>query len=346
MRIITAKNISRLFVLLVVIFAATSCNVHEWPEPASEEPYILHLHYNTEMSIKEEPYPKSETLNITKNDNTEQIRYVIRAYPILQSGKPSHINYVREYIFYRDKKDGLDCSYLIDIPAGNFEILVWTDYVSEKGNYYDASDFSRIKLQNHVGNTDSRDAFRGKRKITVYPDEYMHAPNEQTVEMERPLAKFEIISNDLDEFILKQIHLSSLKSGKEVLESDINLDDYKVLVDYYMYMPNSYDMYEDKPSGVSTNGRFEGKIKKLSSTEASLGFDYVFVNGNEVDRAIKIYILDKDDEVIASTPVINVPVSRSVHTIIKGKFLTKKVSGGVTINPGYDDDYNIVYPPK
>jgi len=44
------------------------------------------------------------------------------------------------------------------------------------------------------------------------------------------------------------------------------------------------------------------------------------------------------------TEPIEVPLKRSHHTIMTGMFLMSEASGGVTINPDFDGDHNLIFP--
>lgn len=72
-----------------------------------------------------------------------------------------------------------------------------------------------------------------------------------------------------------------------------------------------------------------------------IGFDYFFINGEESSTTVSLEIYDLQNELIASTPPIAFRVQRNCATIIRGKFLTSKASGGVGINPEFDGAFNI-----
>ena len=73
-----------------------------------------------------------------------------------------------------------------------------------------------------------------------------------------------------------------------------------------------------------------------------MGYDYVFVNGKEAGVSIQIGLYDSEDRQIALSEPIDVPLRRSHHTILKGSFLMQEASGGITINPDFDGNHNII----
>lgn len=59
---------------------------------------------------------------------------------------------------------------------------------------------------------------------------------------------------------------------------------------------------------------------------------------SKVPVAVEIY--DKDGTLLSSTDAVEVPIVRSKHTTVRGKFLTSEASGNVGIDPGFDGDWN------
>ena len=124
----------------------------------------------------------------------------------------------------------------------------------------------------------------------------------------------------------------------------MNHEDYRIVFHYVGFMPNTYSIFTDKPVDSSTGVMFSSALKVLNNREASLGFDYVFVNGKESAVTIRIGIYDKEGTQLSLTQPIEVPLKRNHHTILRGKFLMSEASGGVIINPDFDGDYNLVFP--
>ena len=109
-----------------------------------------------------------------------------------------------------------------------------------EGLYYDTQKFEEIALQGdaHVGSDDFRDAFRGTVVSEVSADIV-----EATVEMGRPMAKFNFVSVDVEDFIVKVASEGIFPTGEGV-----DLSNYKAVFRYQGFMPYSYNMFTDKPA--------------------------------------------------------------------------------------------------
>lgn len=331
--------------LFAIAIIATSCDVHEWPEPTTGAQVNLHLVYDHTFTIWEHPY-NERSLEEYENILTEGIiQYVVRLYPIY-NGEKTNTEQLQEFVFTRDLKEGYDYHTSLDVKPGEYEIMVWSQIIpTENEEYiYDYTDFKYINLVRHLPNTDYRDAHRGKVEVEVVPTISTQGPMDIEVKMERPLAKIEFITNDLNEFILEELKRNYENSYRSLQYEDIlrNLEEYNVKFYYYGYMPSAYSIFTDKPVDSKTNVIFKSTISQLTNTEASLGFDYVFTNGKESEVYIQIEILNKDEERLSFTKPIKVPIKRSYHTIITGQFLTANASGGIYVNPEYDGDYNVI----
>ncbi len=343
----------RIIGFVLFMLAATACSVHEWPVMPEKVDVVLKLDYETDMTIWEWNY---EYGNLAEQgladtyDNSRssgQIRYVIRTYPITSKSR-SMSDYTQEFVFTKDIATGYDNEVTLSIIPGEYELMVWSDLIQEDGleHFYNTLNFDEIKLEgDYKGNDDYRDAFRGKTQMEVVSDYVEKTPETISITMQRPLAKYEFYSDDLQEFIDEELqYLSKMAQTKgEEIPTRVNTADYKVIIFYPGYMPNTFNVRTDKPVDSTVGIQFESQINVTNENEASLGFDYVFVNGAEAGVTVQIGLYAKDDnrQVALSNP-ITVPLIRSHHTVLRGSFLTQKASGGLVIDPSFDGNHNIV----
>ena len=337
----------------------TACDVHEWPETPEFVKFHLRLNYETDMTEWHHTYDGASVieqgLGETYDNHQEygQIRYIVRAFPLSQQ-KTMTSEYRHEFVFTKNIADGYDHEVTLDLLPGDYNIMVWSDLVKSAKDvpFYDASNFAEIRLQGeHQPNTDYRDAFRGTNRIYLVADIMERLPDTLDITMQRPLAKFEFITNDVVEFVEKEVTRVASKgnggkapTGDDVPSRVIRLEDYKVMFYYVGFMPDAYSMYTDKPVDSSTGVFFESTLKQLSESKASLGFDYVMVNGKKSVVTVKIGIFDNEGLQLSMSEPIEVPLQRNYHTVIRGMFLLSEASGGVSINPEFDGAYNLIFP--
>ncbi len=338
------------------LLCLTACDVHEWPETPEYVKFHLRLKYDTDMTEWHHVYDGTSVNEVRYGETYDnhqqygQIRYIIRAYPLLEKQLVSQ-NFTQEFTFTKNIGQGYDHEMTLDLPAGEYNIMVWSDLVKNSSDtpFYNAANFAEIRLQGeHQANTDHRDAFRGKKHISLVADIMERLPDTLDIAMQRPLGKFEFVTNDVLEFIDKETTrvASKANGGNSSSTSDapsrvINIEDYKVVFYYVGFMHDAYSIHTDKVVDSSTGVFFESTLKKLTETEASLGFDYVIVNGSVT---VKIGVFDMEGEQLSLSEPIEVPLQRDHHTIIRGMFLMSETSGGVTINPEFDGDYNLTFP--
>lgn len=342
--------------LMCLLFMANmqSCCIHLWPDPPEPEnpTLVLHLRFNPDMYVWEHLYD-ADTEKLTElhpemtahpghpgtsdqYDNsrpTGYIRHIVRIYP---EGDP--VNYIDEVEVNNFTGSSYDCDILLDLPLGRYDIVVWSDLRENSfdSHFHNAGNFLSINLVNHQGNNDYRDAFRGRCSIVVNAEEIQEA----TVDMWRPIAKYEFVATDLADFIDRET--TRTKSSRA------NIDEYTVTFIYPHYMPSSFSAIDDRLVDSTTGVSFSCNMKQIADDEVSLGFDYVMINSTAEKGSsaaqnvtVQVQVSDAMGEVVARSTPISVPLRRDDHTVIRSKFLSEKAEGGVAIDPDYDGDHNI-----
>ena len=343
------------YILLMIassMLVFTGCDVHEFPEKLGKTQFILHLNFDTEMPLyKEILYTRSQSNSISYTGPYD-IRYIVNAYRN-EDSKNNNRTTDTTFIFTKSDIENPNHSVALDLYDGAYTFRVWSDFVpsgTTSDKFYKTDDFSEIILadkKNHPGSTDFRDAFKGTESTIVYHPGYYagefleNINNEATVQMGRPMGMFKFITTDIEAFMSRVEQMLKNQGKLDDTKPEIDMKDFKVLFKYNLFMPCSFNMFTDKPADSWTGMSFESRMEKDVSQDVVLGYDYVFVNGNETTLSITVEIYSKDGELLSQTKPVNVPIVRSKLTIVRGEFLTSRASGGVTINPGFDDEYNI-----
>ena len=106
-------------------------------------------------------------------------------------------------------------------------------------------------------------------------------------------------------------------------------------------MPHQFNMFTNRPSDSKTGVTYGSSIEALGEEEALLGFDYVFVNGNESSVQVALHVEDNEGNKVADIGTIDIPLVRGKITEVRGAFLTSRAGGGIGIDAGFDGEYNI-----
>ena len=311
--------------------SVSSCDVHEFPDPTPKEmEFVLNLNYDTNLPL----YKIVEYEDETRSAIAEEydVRHIVKVFDAEAEGAGARME-LYHFEFIEADISELNTSLTLSVVPGNYNFIVWSDYVKADSNvdlHYNTTQFEEIALQGetHAGSDDFRDAFRGT-VISEVSDTIVEA----TVEMGRPMAKFNFVSVDVEDFIVKIASEEISPSGV-----DVDLAEYKAVFRYQGFMPYSYNMFTDKPADAKTGVTFETSLRRLSDSEAELGFDYVFTNNSDFPTPITLVVYDKEGNNVAAVNDIAVPLQRGKLTIVRGRFLSQEASGGIGIDPGFEDE--------
>ena len=323
----------------VLLLQFTACHKEQVCSEHEFAPVTLNLNYEMGQQVIDNgrseqtakaSQPSSSKILVNDTDKIGKIRYIIRTFPIgviYNKVKPT-----QEFTITKDIQSGYNHEVTLDLAVGNYAIMVWSDFIEDgtEMSCHNADNFGEISLlDGSAGNNIYRDAFRGTAEISVVAESEL--PMEFDIEMERPLASFEIISEDLADFI-----------NSKACEPDFSLRNYKAVIAYVGYTPTAYSLYTDKPVDSATGVMFASDLKQLNENEVSMGFDYVFVNNKSSVATVKVGVFDKSGELVSMSKSIKVPLMRNQQTLQYGSFLTTKDTGGVDVDLEFEGSYDLI----
>lgn len=371
------SNFSSFIGVGALTLTLASCNVHEWPEDLGERyTFTLIMDFDKELPLhKEVTYTRDSKADPSLDEQANyDIRYLVRVYRVKDENDANR-EVFETHTFTRPSSEAYNHQVQLNLPEGNYRFRVWSDHVAkgtEDDHFYSTVDFADIKIladPTHPGANEFRDAFRGSAYGSVYDPELYQINNGRkpdhsaTAEMRRPMGRYEFISTDMDEFLDKLLENLDPATKASMLEmaasrtdtkgeifwngltrdevaEALGLDKYTVVFSYNAFMPNSYNIYTDKPSDSATGVSYESKML-IADQGMALGFDYILVD-DETTMNMNLAVYDDNDELVSATSGVQVPVARSKNTIVKGAFLTVTSGGGVAINPGFEGpDFDI-----
>lgn len=344
-------------------YSLLACNVHQWPEhPIPEVDVYLTMAFDTKMDSLEIFARASEFAS--SNPDDYDVRHSIRAYYVKENGYIVPDSFRDTVIINKVAGGALDITeddrVKWHLPPGKYKIFAWTDYVkndSKEDLFYTTYDFTHIGLTTQstgaptVGNCEYRDAFSGWTEVEIEPQFELDLPDVRAhLDMSRPLAKFEFITNDLDEFVTRVLEkraeeaaaAGGAAAAETITPASIDLNEFKIVIRYVGFMPSVYSMPENDPVDALANVSFNSSVVQIDKTTASLGFDYVFVHTDSSNIKLSISVYNNKNTLLSAVTDITVPIQRSRLTTIRGSFMTESAQGGVGIDPGFEGD--IIYP--
>ncbi len=213
----------------------------------------------------------------------------------------------------------------IYLTNGDYDVVVWSDYTTndKEDLYYNTSSMQGVvAIAPYSGSTDYKECFYGKSTTTINGSEQSASLE---VTMERPLAKYQIIANDVDEFLRK---------------TDSEGGEYTAKFSYGFYLPTGFNVINESTiaslQGVSFTAPIT--IEENDQNEALLGWDFVFVNGADSFVVLNIEVADSRGEVVSQIRGLQVPYKRGHLTTLRADILTNEMEGGIDIDTEWDEE--------
>ncbi len=318
--------------LLMLPLLLTACNMYEYPEETENgekgiDPTEVTVTAELNMVMK---LTEAESPVAPLDGNTYQHRFIIAAYLNREE--------VARQVVYEEitRRTQLNIPVTMKLHARNYQLLVWSDYVkvgSEADLHYNTGNLvPLISAEPYTANTEYKDAFTActPLDLTAYRDAW-NAKVPVKVELKRPVARYQLIANDVESF------LSKIANGK------IKGTRFTARISYNNYQPVGYNVLDDVPKHSLMYLQYSSSFTApaASTKELTLGKDYVFVtNGKEDQVSIMVEILNESNEVIARTSFY-LPCQRNKNTTVRMPFLTANPEGGIGIDPDYEGEINI-----
>ena len=220
----------------------------------------------------------------------------------------------------------------LQLTPGKYDLRLWADYTSDPrtDNHYITTDSDIIRILSKTayrGNTDTRDAFTQIASLDLGT-----ADQSEAITMHRPLAKYRLVATDVTKY--EQLRL---QRGYPALQ------DLKITVVYEGFLPNAYSIKNQKPADSDTGYSYASALSEQTQEAATVGADYVLVNGNESFVTVTILFKDAAGKTISGVKGVKVAYRAGQLTTVSGNFLTAGIGGGVVIDTDWSGDYNVSF---
>lgn len=228
--------------------------------------------------------------------------------------------------------DSLFLSTKLELQTLQYDLSIWMDYTKDNSDlHYITENLNKVTcVEPYCGNTASKECLYGHKTIDLRKyrkQENIHA--ETNITIRPPVAKYEIIATDVEEFI-KQ---TSWPFNKK----------YRITFTYLFFYPMVFNAHEGVIKDSWSNVSFDLplNITDNKQKECKLGFDYILADTTINTAMLVLTVKDENNKEIITSPPISIPYKQGYSTRIAGNFLTKSNPGGIEINTEFDDEINI-----
>lgn len=315
--------------LLLVCGLCTGC-VHEYPEDGGISPTTVNV------SLKLSATDPFTAVTRAADGDKVYIHYVVEVYKNEFEGAPV----VRKEVTVEKNAVGTSQA-VINLPlhAARYKVVAWASAVPNAdgtGGLFATDNLKAIRLEGaYMGNTRRKECYDGRMDIDL-SGAIANGKTTLSQTLTTPMAGVEVVSTDLKD--LAQVRLDMLK--QQQLPNGW-WKDYSIGWTYDMYFPTEYNALIGQPVKVATGVGFKSNIYPLNTGEASLGYDFMFVNGQTANQYFTLTLYGANGATLNTYEGINAPLERGKLTVMRGKFLTKNHSSGTGIDPGFDGNINI-----
>ena len=342
----------QLYIACLLVLVLTGCKktILEFPKDDGVDPTLVNMNLSLAIDPKIEPY---EPTGRSKASGAElyDVRWIIEVFRDEIGDKPVE----RQVLTCEQATDGHhSIRTSMALHAAQYHVVAWMDYVdngSVTDKYYNISSLSAISVPeagSYIGDEDYKDTYTARQEIDLreYRDRWNETVDD-TVMLQRPMAKIEFITTDIDKFLdkLTTRRLKTSSISKDLLSKSPDLTTIRVQVEYAGYFPSGFNAYTNKPNDARTGMSFNCSMIPLSEKEAHLASDYIFVNGSESAVKVNLVIRDSEGNLLNRIEGINVPIVRGKLTTIRDEFLTRNYAPSIGIDPSFEGpDIEIVIP--
>ncbi len=228
-----------------------------------------------------------------------------------------------------------DSSFLsinLELQTLEYDLSVWMDYTEENSDlHYITQNLNHITcVEPYCGNTTSKECLYGHKTIDLREFRNQENPHAETsIKIRPPVAKYEIITTDVKEFI-KQ---TSWQSNKK----------YHITFSYPFFFPMVFNARAGAVKDSWSNVFFDIPldITDNQQNDCRLGFDYILADTTTNIVMLTVTVKNENNKEIITSAPIKIPCKQGHSTQIVGRFLTQNKSGGIEINTEFDDEINI-----
>lgn len=326
---------------LFAIIALLSCDtVHVFPDENAVDPTLVNVLTTVSVTVSEmstDDYP------ITI-DSDKSLRLIVEAF---KYDDAETVIERKELVLPEGSSLDDTFSVEMDLSATRYTLVAWLTYTDANHNYDDVYYESSNGLRNislitpAEGNTDHKDCYYGNTEVNLlsYAGQW-NVDIEIPIVVERPIAKYYLVANDVSQFLTKSA------STKSVSYSDI--EKYTAEILYEGFIPNGLNAYTGELNDATTGLSYTSSLVVINDEKVAVAMDYALSknlsnksddDGTTLSVTVKIY--DDQGELVNEQGEVQIFTQRGQLTIVESDFFTRSVASGVIVDQNFDGSYDI-----
>lgn len=329
-------NIRHTYIILSLLMAIflPGCHIHEEPHLTEDgeigvDPTRITINVNINLDI---------SLPGTRENVSPTAGHVHRF--IVEAVDAQGISVARRRVFYDSDLGATTFSHQISmrLHARKYHIVIWSDYVSDRDLlsdiFYDTSNLYPVKiLGKYTACDNAKDAFSGMAEIDLRQyEDVKGASFDVAIDLFRPVGRYQLIATDVQAF------------RRDLADGSLPRQQFKVRVHYSEFISLGYNCIEGIRKELATGIKYSTALPDLSDFQGNeyvLCFDYCFCGAGEAAKIpVTVDVVNENDEILARE-YVTIPLRQGINAVIRGRFLTSTIEGGMTIDPSYDGEINI-----
>lgn len=220
----------------------------------------------------------------------------------------------------------------LQLSPAEYDLRIWADYTADvlTDNHYITTDADIIRIRpkaDYTANSDTRDAFSKAVTFTVG-----NQNSTEAITMHRPVAKYRLVATDVAKY--EQIRT---QKGYPALK------DLQIFIGYETFLPNAYSISQNKPADSDTGYSYNSTLSEQSDSKATVGKDYILVNGTQSFVTVTILFKDAAGKTVSGVKGVKIEYRAGQLTTVSGDFLTAGLGSGVTINTDWSGNYDVEF---
>lgn len=321
------NGLIRILAAVALVMTCSGC-IHTYPDIRTEPEDPTMADIIVEVSLSD--IPEWGNMSVTRTSYAPSRRIIIE---ILNDG--NSVAREERTISSEEAKDSPIQTFPFTLKPDRYSLAVWTDLVNPstgKPYGYRTSPLYDIRmLHAHGEHQPECEAAATLQDMDLSDWKRDDNPRKVEADLFIPTGRFRLVADDYELFL--QQNSEAIRKGEK----------YIIEVNYESTIPEAYSLLEDTPMRPTERVSFSHPLDIITipGIEMEIAADWLFTTSSPLSHTVSVTLLNSARDVVSKTEKISFPLERGKITTIHGDFLTRYLSGGVSIDTEWDGETDI-----